>query len=103
MRLSSHRAGEVILNASLERMEGERAEVLFSISDTGAGISPEKVEKIFDKFTQADSSTRRHYGGTGLGLAITSMLLELMNSKVQVEKSGGARLPLLLHSSASSG
>ncbi len=83
------RAGEVILNASLERMEGERAEVLFSISDTGAGISPEKVEKIFDKFTQADSSTRRHYGGTGLGLAITSMLLELMNSKVQVESQEG--------------
>ena len=81
--------GQVTLSVTRERLEEDTAFVLFSVQDTGIGIPPDKLNSIFDKFTQADSSTRRHYGGTGLGLTITSKLLELMDSRIQVESEPG--------------
>jgi len=57
----------------------------FVVSDTGIGIPPDKLHIIFDRFTQADSSTTRKYGGTGLGLAITKRIAELMGGDVRVE------------------
>ena len=81
--------GKVTLTVTLERKEKEVALMLFSVQDTGIGIPSDKLSSIFDKFTQADSSTRRHYGGTGLGLTITSMLLELMGSRIEVESQVG--------------
>jgi PAS domain S-box-containing protein len=59
--------------------------LLFSVSDTGMGIPKEKVNIIFDSFTQADSSTTRTHGGTGLGLAICKRLVELMEGHIWVE------------------
>jgi PAS domain S-box-containing protein len=61
----------------------------FSIRDTGIGIPEDKLELIFAPFSQADSSTTRHFGGTGLGLTISSRLIELMNGKIWVESTVG--------------
>jgi len=65
------------------------AGVLFSVSDTGIGIPESKLEIIFAPFSQADSSTTRHFGGTGLGLTINSRLVELMHGKIWVESTVG--------------
>ena len=63
--------------------------LVFSVKDTGIGITPDKLESIFQKFVQADSSINRKYGGTGLGLAITKALTELMGGKISAESSVG--------------
>lgn len=63
--------------------------VTLTVRDTGIGIAPEKIEAIFDKFVQADSSINRKYGGTGLGLAITRMLADIMGGSIQVSSAPG--------------
>jgi len=62
----------------------------FSVSDTGIGIKPERLERLFKPFSQGDASTARHYGGSGLGLAISKQLVELMGGKMWAESSHGA-------------
>ncbi len=64
--------------------------ILFEISDTGIGISRENLDAIFGVFAQADKSITRRFGGSGLGLSITKRLLELMDSKIEVESERGA-------------
>ena len=81
--------GEVTVNATLNRRENDKLWLNFSVQDTGIGIPPDKLATIFDAFTQADNSTVRQYGGTGLGLSITRSLLELMDSRIEVESEVG--------------
>jgi len=77
--------GEVAVSVTSEQAGEEEACLHFAVADTGIGIPTEKLERIFDPFSQADASTTRRYGGTGLGLAISTSLVELMGGRIWVE------------------
>ncbi len=82
--------GEIALKAEvLEEIENGKARFKFSVMDTGIGIKPENMERIFKAFSQEDSTTTRKYGGTGLGLSISNILLSLMDSKLELESEPG--------------
>jgi len=86
-------AGEILLELKAaphaNAITAEGIDLVFSITDTGIGIPADKLEHIFEKFTQADASTSRKYGGTGLGLAITTYLVELMGGTLTVRSEPG--------------
>jgi CheY-like chemotaxis protein len=84
-------AGEVVLTVSSRPLAADRAELTFSVRDTGIGVSPEVMSRLFQSFSQADSSTTRKYGGTGLGLAISRRLSELMGGRLWAESEGPSR------------
>jgi signal transduction histidine kinase/DNA-binding response OmpR family regulator len=75
-------SGSIAIEVACESRDAARAVMRISVHDTGPGISPEKLEWVFEKFSQADSSTTRKYGGTGLGLAITKQLVNLMGGSI---------------------
>jgi two-component system, sensor histidine kinase and response regulator len=81
--------GEVVVRASLEDRVGDRFVVRFEVSDTGIGLAPEQQARLFEPFTQADSSTTRRYGGTGLGLSISRRLVEAMGGQLGVDSTAG--------------
>jgi len=81
--------GYVALNICLREQTDTHAILSVEVKDTGIGISPEKQKLIFERFTQADSSTSRGFGGTGLGLAICKKLLELQQSSLQLVSEPG--------------
>jgi PAS domain S-box-containing protein len=80
--------GHVLVAAECTE-QGGSAEIKVSIIDTGIGIAPDKINLVFQQFSQADSSTTRRYGGTGLGLAISKKLVELMGGSMLVESQEG--------------
>ena len=82
-------AGEVSLHVFSELSESGEEQLHFTVSDTGIGISPDKVETIFESFSQADTSTTRVYGGTGLGLTISKRLIELIGGQIWIESELG--------------
>jgi len=81
--------GQIIVSVKKVSSENSKVILHFSVSDTGIGIPPDKIDKIFDSFTQADSSTTRKYGGTGLGLSICKHLVDMMGGKIWVESETG--------------
>ncbi len=83
-------AGEISVALETRQRDGRQVEIIVSVRDTGAGISPEVLSRMFTPFTQADASTTRSFGGTGLGLVITRRLARLMGGDVVVESSPGA-------------
>jgi len=85
----THHGGITVSAALLENI-GRTLLLRFSVSDTGIGINPADIEKIFAPFTQADSSTSRKYGGTGLGLSISRELVELMGGRIWAQSEEGS-------------
>jgi len=81
--------GEVVVTISRLRDDGDRVWVRLEVRDTGIGISPERLDTIFEAFAQADTSTTRRYGGTGLGLTICKRLTELMGGHISVQSTEG--------------
>jgi len=81
--------GEVLLRVSLDHEATDAVALRFEVVDTGIGIRPEALKRIFESFSQADYSTTRTYGGTGLGLAIARQLVELMEGELGVESEPG--------------
>ncbi|MBF0539816.1 MAG: response regulator, partial [Nitrospirae bacterium] len=88
--------GEIVLSLSMgpppemrNNMGNDSVFLNFSVRDTGIGIPPEKLDTIFDSFTQVDGSITRRYGGTGLGLTISRQLVHLMNGTIAVESNMG--------------
>ena len=77
--------GEIIISVKLLEQVNGKARLLFEVKDTGIGISKENQSKIFEAFTQADSSTTRKYGGTGLGLTISKNIIKMMNGEVSID------------------
>jgi signal transduction histidine kinase/CheY-like chemotaxis protein len=82
------KSGEVQVSVAMERAEsGQR--IVFRVKDTGVGIAPESLARLFRPYAQAESSTARQYGGTGLGLSICKLLVELMGGSIKVESVAG--------------
>jgi two-component system sensor histidine kinase/response regulator len=106
--------GEITISMSIREESDEEILLFGAVKDTGIGLTPEQMSKLFQSFQQADSSTTRNYGGTGLGLAITRQIAQLMRGEVGVEselgqgstfwftvrlgKSSGHQVPQLLRS-----
>ncbi|MCF8454219.1 MAG: response regulator [Pedobacter sp.] len=82
-------SGNVKIQVKILDKDADKINVRFSIADTGIGINAEKMDSIFEPFTQASTSTTRNYGGTGLGLAIVKRLLTLFESSVNLESEEG--------------
>ena len=83
------RPGRVVLRADLESMSLERAQVQVRVVDNGIGMSPQTLARLFQPFTQAESSTTRRFGGTGLGLSISRRIAEAMGGLIVVESETG--------------
>jgi PAS domain S-box-containing protein len=81
--------GEVRVRVELLERTGEKAKLRFSVHDTGIGMTPEQVAKLFQPFTQADMSTTRKHGGTGLGLTISRRLVEMLGGNIWLESEAG--------------
>jgi PAS domain S-box-containing protein len=82
--------GEVVVMVGSRPLDGGAYELQFAVRDTGIGIAPDRIDRLFRSFSQLDPSTTRKYGGTGLGLAISKRLAELMGGSMEVVSQVGA-------------
>jgi signal transduction histidine kinase/Fe-S-cluster formation regulator IscX/YfhJ len=82
-------SGEVALKVQMELLEDRTSTLHFIVADTGIGIPSEKLESIFESFSQADTSTTREFGGTGLGLTISRRLVQMMSGRIWAESAVG--------------
>jgi len=82
-------SGEVVLSARVERADETSYCIAVEVRDTGIGMTPDQLPRLFLSFNQADASISRRYGGTGLGLAISKRLVEMMGGTIQVESTSG--------------
>ncbi len=81
--------GEILVTASLTAKDNKHGKLFISVKDSGIGIPKEKLDTLFNSFTQVDASTTRKYGGTGLGLSISKRLVELMGGQISVSSTLG--------------
>jgi signal transduction histidine kinase/CheY-like chemotaxis protein len=81
--------GEIVVSTKLVSKTEDQATLSFAVRDTGIGMTPEQAAKLFQPFTQADTSTTRKYGGTGLGLTISKRLVEMMDGQIGVDSESG--------------
>jgi two-component system sensor histidine kinase/response regulator len=81
--------GEIVVTVALAESVLDRVNLKFAVRDSGIGMTPEQTARLFQAFSQADSSTTRKYGGTGLGLSISKKLVEMMDGNIWVESSYG--------------
>jgi len=81
--------GEVVVEVVVDRRWQDRVRLRFEVRDTGIGVDPKTLPQMFEKFTQADSSTTRRFGGTGLGLSICREMVRKMNGEIGAESTQG--------------
>jgi len=82
--------GEIVVTVAIEERMPDRVKLKFSVRDSGIGMTPKQTARLFQAFSQADTSTTRKYGGTGLGLSISKRLVEMMGGEIWVESAYGA-------------
>ncbi|MFI5220232.1 MAG: two-component regulator propeller domain-containing protein [Bacteroidia bacterium] len=82
-------SGKITIRVIVNSLHQQKANLLFSVIDTGIGIPHDKLEHIFESFTQASSDTNRKYGGSGLGLSISKRLVEMQDGKIYAESTPG--------------
>jgi len=87
--------GTVALEVTSQAEDGAEW-ITFRVSDTGIGVTPEQMGKLFQAFSQAEASTARQYGGTGLGLAITKKFCQMMGGDVTVESELGQGVTFMI-------
>jgi PAS domain S-box-containing protein len=82
-------SGEIVVSTETVNQIDNRVVLKFSVSDSGIGLTPDQIARLFQAFTQADTSTTRKYGGTGLGLTISKRLVEMMGGEIWAESEAG--------------
>jgi signal transduction histidine kinase len=82
-------AGEIVVSSKLLKRNEDQVTLKFAVRDTGIGLTQDQIGKLFQSFSQADTSTTRKFGGTGLGLTISKRLVEMMGGEIWVESEPG--------------